>query len=481
MRQFPRRAGALPLPHECIDDGKTASPMKKWLSWIGLGLVAGFGLLLLLGVTRYGGIDGLRLRVRAEMAAHMEQEVLVPTPLPTPTAEAQVESAPAAAAATITPALAPTEAPSATLSPTQPSAGCAASATATAAQSSTTPTAGITATTIPTASPEATSVPAHQPAVPAVELGGLRHEWQTWNNCGPATLAMYLSYFGSSLTQAEIGPVIRPNPEDKHASVQQLAAYARSQGLSTLVRVNGDADRLRLLLSNGIPVMMPSWHVDAKGSAMGHYRLVTGYDDAREEWVLYDSLESHGVSADQLYRGVRLSYQSFDAWWQVFNRRYFVIYTAEMEPAVLAIVGDDLNDQAMWERSLEQAQREVEARPEDPFAWFTLGTNLVAAGRPADAAAAYDRARLIGLPFRMMWYQFGAFQAYYDSGRYEEVIALADATIKVTAEVEELHYWRGRALAALGDVEGARQAFQRALAQRPDFPEAVGALEQLGG
>ena len=124
---------------------------------------------------------------------------------------------------------------------------------------------------------------------------------------------------------------------------------------------------------------------------------------------------------------------------------------------------------------------EVEARPKDGFAWFALGTNLLATGRPADAAAAYDRARFIGLPFRTMWYQFGAFQAYYESGRYEEVLALADATIRVTADVEELHYWRGRALAALGDVEGARQALQRALAQRPDFPEAVGALEQLGG
>ena len=78
-----------------------------------------------------------------------------------------------------------------------------------------------------------------------------------------------------------------------------------------------------------------------------------------------------------------------------------------------------------------------------------------------------------------MWYQFGAFEAYYESGRYEEVVALADATIKVTADVEEFHYWRGRALAALGDVEGARQSLERALTQRSDFPEAADALGQL--
>jgi hypothetical protein len=407
--------------------------MKAVLASMFLLVIAVLLLLLLLGAVRYGGIDALSMRVRAEVASYLDRHSVVPTPLPTPTADARAEVMPA---------------------------------TATPLAAGSTPT--------------ATSVPAYLPAAPAVELTGLRHEWQTWNNCGPATLAMYLSYYGSPLTQADIGPVIRPNKEDKHASVQQLAAYARSQGLHTLVRVNGDADRLRLFVSNGIPVMMPTWHVDPKDGGMGHYRLITGYDDDKGEWILYDSLQSTGTSAGQDYKGIRLSYQSHDEWWRVFNRLYIVIRAAEMEPAVEAIVGDDMNDQVMWDHSLERASQEVDARPEDAFAWFTLGTNLLAVGQPTDAASAYDQARLIGLPFRTMWYQFEAFQAYYDSGRYEEVVALADAPIKVTSDVEELHYWRGRALAALGDVEGARQAFDRALAQRIAFPEALDALERLG-
>ncbi|MGL4650356.1 MAG: hypothetical protein ACRC1H_13190, partial [Caldilineaceae bacterium] len=40
---------------------------------------------------------------------------------------------------------------------------------------------------------------------PRLALSGLRHEWQTWNNCGPATLATLLSNWGSPLTQADIG------------------------------------------------------------------------------------------------------------------------------------------------------------------------------------------------------------------------------------------------------------------------------------
>jgi tetratricopeptide (TPR) repeat protein len=118
----------------------------------------------------------------------------------------------------------------------------------------------------------------------------------------------------------------------------------------------------------------------------------------------------------------------------------------------------------------------VEERPEDPFAWFNLGTSLVAAKEFEQAARAYDQARTIGLPWRMLWYQFGPFEAYYHAGRYEELISLARATLDVTIHVEEVHYWLGMSLLETGDVEGARKAFRRALKQRPDYAEAAEAL-----
>ena len=108
-----------------------------------------------------------------------------------------------------------------------------------------------------------------------------------------------------------------------------------------------------------------------------------------------------------------------------------------------------------------------------------MGTNLLHNGRAQEAAAAYDRARVIGLPYRMMWYQFGAFQAYYEVGRYDEVIALADATIRVTSDVEELHYWRALALEAQGDLDGARAALRTALEKKPNYEAARVALARL--
>jgi len=186
------------------------------------------------------------------------------------------------------------------------------------------------------------------------------------------------------------------------------------------------------------------------------------------------------VDPDQPYRGIHLPYDEVIRLWAVFNHTYVLVYTDDLAPAVLSILGQEADEAAMWQRALLGAQEEVRQRPNDPFAWFNLGTDLVAVGQFEQAAAAYDRARVIGLPWRMLWYQFGPFQAYYETGRYEEQMALIDATIALTTDVEELYYWKGLALQATDDLAGARQAFQRALTLNPNYADAAAALTAAG-
>jgi tetratricopeptide (TPR) repeat protein len=320
---------------------------------------------------------------------------------------------------------------------------------------------------------------AYRTAAPSVKLTDLSHMWQTWNNCGPATLAMNLSYYGSTLSQADVGAALRFYEDDKNVGPEEMAAFARSQGFNALVRINGDADRLRLLLSNSIPVLLETWHEPEPDDGMGHYRLLVGYEDAAREWIAYDSYDSRGIDPDQPYAGIRVPYDELDRLWSVFNRTYVLIYTDEFAPAVEGILGRELDDAAMWQRALEHAWAKTQERPDDPFAWFNLGSDLVTLGQFESAAAAYDHARQIGLPWRMLWYQFGPFQAYYETARYQEVVALTDATIKTTSSIEEIYYWRGMALKAQGDVPGARQAWQRALELNPNYAEAEAVLANL--
>ncbi len=323
----------------------------------------------------------------------------------------------------------------------------------------------------------ATATPAPLPA--QVRLTGLTHMWQTWNNCGPATLAMYLSYFGDKAGQAAVAAAIRPNREDKNVSPEELAAFARLRGFHAIARANGDADRLRQLLAAGIPVLIETWHEPKPNDGMGHYRLLTGYDDNAAAWIAYDSYDARGVDARAPYTGVYLPYDELGSLWHVFNRQYVVVYTDAMAPDVRRILGPDLDDDAMWARALEDARAAVAVEPTDAFAWFNLGSDLVASGRYAEAAEAYDRARQIGLPWRMLWYQFGPFQAYYQVGRHEEVVALANATLRTARYVEELYYWRGLAQQAQGRIAEARASFEQALEMNAFFGPAADALASL--
>ena len=333
-----------------------------------------------------------------------------------------------------------------------------------------TPTPAATATPLPTSTP-AVVVP------PATALSNIRHEWQTWNNCGPATLAMNLSYYGSALDQAQIGAVLRNVPDDKNVGPQEMADFARGQGYNAEVRVNGSPDRLRALIAAGIPVLVETWHEAEPNDGLGHYRLLTGYDDARNVWIAYDTYDNRSpVAIDGTYQGVTLDYAEFDNWWRVFNRTFVLIYPPDRAAQVDAILGGPFDPNAMWRIALTAALATAAATPDDPIAWFNLGSSAVGAGDFTQAADAFDRARTLGLPWRMFWYQFGAFEAYWRTGRYEDVIALADATLAGGAAIEEVHYWRGMALASLGRQDEARAAWQTALQLNPDFQPAAQAL-----
>ncbi|HEX2035104.1 MAG TPA: C39 family peptidase, partial [Chloroflexota bacterium] len=293
-----------------------------------------------------------------------------------------------------------------------------------------------------------------------------------WNNCGPATITMATSHFGRAETQAQAAPVLKPNPNDKNVGPDELVAYVRSLGLQAQWRVGGDIERMKLLLANDIPVVVETWFTPEPNDGMGHYRLLVGYDDAAGRFITYDSYQQPGVN-------VPLPYGPFDADWRIFNRTYVPVYPAEKAEVVAAILGDDVDDRVMWERALAVAQQESGARPNDPFAWFNMGTSLTGLGRSGEAVAAFDRARALRLPWRMLWYQFQPFEAYLAEGRVNDVLTLTGANLEQTADLEESHYYRGRALQAQGQTAAARASYQAAVRLNPRYTPAHHALSTL--
>ncbi|MBN1955062.1 MAG: C39 family peptidase [Anaerolineae bacterium] len=339
-----------------------------------------------------------------------------------------------------------------------------------------------TPTVLPTLQPTPLPSPTPRPTLPAAHtLAGLRHEPQGWNNCGPATLAMALSYWGRSETQRELAPILKPDPEDKNVSPHEMADAVQEIGLQALVRVGGDLERLKRLLAAGFPVIVETWYVRDARDQLGHYRLLVGYDDAAEQFITYDSL--HGPD-------LPIGYQELDELWRVFDRVYVVPYPAEREGQLAAVLGADWDEATAIAGALETARQEALEPPlscvayadcadAETFAWFDVGSNLLLLGQYEEAAAAYDRARVLGLHWRMLWYQFGPYEAYYAAGRYEDVIALANATLATTSNLEESYYWRGMALWGQGDVAAARADFETALHYHEDWSPAAEALAAI--
>jgi tetratricopeptide (TPR) repeat protein len=174
-----------------------------------------------------------------------------------------------------------------------------------------------------------------------------------------------------------------------------------------------------------------------------------------------------------------LSYEALERDWPHFNRNYITVFEPQQADLVAEIIGEDMDDDIMWQNAIAQAQADARAEPDNAFNWFNLGTNLNAVGDFETAAQAFDQARALGLPWRMLWYQFGPYRAYYEVERYEDVILLADVTLADRPYFEESFYYKGLAQAAQGRLNEAYENIERAAKFNPNYTPAREALSQL--
>lgn len=317
---------------------------------------------------------------------------------------------------------------------------------------------------------------------PDYSLFGVEHIYQDWNNCGPATLSMALTYYTDATIDQHIAANwLKPNYEDKNVSPWQMAAYVNTQlggNLRAIVRQGGELNLLKTLIANNFPVLIEEGYnpPELNQGWMGHYLMMSGYDDAAGHFITQDSYEGPNLP---------YTYDHINEFWRNFNRLYLVVYPVEREAELMALLGSDADERQNWVNALEEARAEAVANPEDPFAWFNMGTSFVGLEMYSEAAVAFDQARNVGegLPWRMMWYQFGPFEAYLATGRYQDVIDLARANLDDGGGqyVEETYYYAGLARAAMGETERAISNLDGAISFNPNFTPAREAKAELQG
>ncbi|MGD2156550.1 MAG: C39 family peptidase [Anaerolineales bacterium] len=371
-------------------------------------------------------------------------------------------------------ALTPSASPSPTLNP--------ATATPTSPGPSATPLPTLTATPSPTLRPE------------RVQLDGIIHEFQKWNNCGPANLAMALSYWTGprelgvyELYQTKPAAYLKPNPRDKNVMPYEMVAYVNGEtDLRALMRVGGDLETIKRFVAAGFPVLVEKGFEGARFDGwMGHYEVVSGYDDSQEEFFVYDSF----VGPENAFP---IPYEQIDTYWRHFNNTYIIIYPPEREEQVMTLLGPHADELYNYQQAAQRASDEIFTFVDRRrvFAWFNRGTNLVYLDDYAGAAAAYDEyfklyAELSEKerPWRNLWYQSGPYWAYYYTQRYYDVIDLATTTIDAASEpaIEESWYWRALAKEALGDIDGAIADLEQAVDLNENFGVGWYHLERIRG
>ena len=353
-----------------------------------------------------------------------------------------------------------------------------------------TPTPTITATPLP--------VTVSLPGVVYVDQHG------RWNYCGPANLTMALNFWGWEGNRDDVAKIVKPGSddkkknfidrgyEDKNVMPYELVDFVNEHTeFRAVLRYGGDEDLLKRLIAAGFPVVVEKGYYEAdytgKVDWLGHYLFTTGYDDSRGGFIVQDAWLEPG-------KDLLSDYKTYLEGWRSFNYLFMVIYPVKDEKTVLTLLGPWADENWSKQHALDIANREIQTQADIDlfFAWFNKGTSHVVLQQYVDAAIAYDQAFTIystldqsvhRRPFRMMWYQTGPYFAYYYSGRYMDVINLANTTLEDTISepvLEESLLWRGRAYYMIGDTQAAVKDYRAALKIHVDWLPAIQALQDLG-
>ncbi|MFH1446678.1 MAG: C39 family peptidase, partial [Chloroflexota bacterium] len=142
----------------------------------------------------------------------------------------------------------------------------------------------------PSQTPLPSATPTQLPK--AVRLEGITHEYQKFNNCGPANLSMALSYWGWEGDQYVTAAYLKPNQQDRNVMPYEMVDFVETQtGLNAILRYGGDLDLIQRFVAAGFPVLVErGYYVSGKGW-MGHYGVIAGYDDGKKQFFIPDSYE----------------------------------------------------------------------------------------------------------------------------------------------------------------------------------------------
>jgi hypothetical protein len=167
--------------------------------------------------------------------------------------------------------------------------------------------------------------PLAPPTATRVLLGPLPFISQTANNCGPASVAQVLSFWGINRAQAEVQSVLRGDGNPYGMTPGGVPGYAASLGMDVVMGMSGTQGLLKELLRAGFPVIVNQ--TVSVSDLTFHYRPLEGFDDELGVFIASDPLigPEHPIS-----------YAEFDREWAYTGNRFMVIHPPDKGDALNA-------------------------------------------------------------------------------------------------------------------------------------------------
>lgn len=146
----------------------------------------------------------------------------------------------------------------------------------------------------------------------SVYLKDVGFEYQTRNNCGPASVAAVLQYYGMEASQGTWQKELRPDGGNMH--LPEAQKVLERLGFDAPILRGGTVEDVKRFVAQGIPVIVLQYHQEV--GKVPHFRVVRGYDDQGGYLIMSDSLSGANVA---------LTEHDFDVLFNTQGRQYMPV------------------------------------------------------------------------------------------------------------------------------------------------------------
>ena len=215
-------------------------------------------------------------------------------------------------------------------------------------------------------------------------------KWLERNYCGPACLAMVLNYWDEtrSFSQRKITDEIY-DFESQATFNSELVLYPRTKGFESY-SFQGNLRILKDVVGKGIPVIVLTKTI--KQIAKGHYRVVIGFDDDKDQIIFHDPYfgDRNAMTSEDFMKVWELGKGRNQSRWMmavVPGQSPFPFPALQNDPLTSINLATAYYRRSDYMKSREQWEKAKESLGEDPYPLYSLAMVSLREGKPEEAEA----------------------------------------------------------------------------------------------